>query len=87
MASTRKLAAKIRKHQRALAAGRRGYAKADEIFEEILKDMKPGQAVKIAKDRVATLKDNFVEKDGTLKNKVYRSHGISHYELAVETTP
>lgn len=58
------------------AAGKRAYARADTLFEEISKDMKVGQSVGGWK-----LVDNYAN-----KNKVYRPAGVSKLELVEDRT-
>jgi hypothetical protein len=57
------------------------YKQLDELEAEVLKRMKPGDTVIVGDQRV-TLKDNYAE-----KNKVFRAHGISRYELDAEPVP
>lgn len=62
---------KVRLYARRRAEGKRAYARADVLMEEIFKQMKVGQIVGGWR-----LDDNFAS-----NQKVFRSHGISHYEL------
>lgn len=69
--ASRTLEEKVRLYNRRRADGKRAYARSNVLMEEICKEMKVGQVVNGYR-----LKDNFLE-----KVKVFRSHGISRFEL------
>jgi hypothetical protein len=72
------LAKKIQQHLKAREAGKANYQEAEELLEALAKGMKAGQEVKLPGGRKAILRDNFAE-----RNKVYRAHGISRFEIEV----
>jgi hypothetical protein len=74
----RSLATKAKKLFRALDAGRSSYRRADELLKQMREaGLKPGDEVVLnAAGDKARLKDNFTDTD-----KVFRSHGISRFEL------
>lgn len=74
MASRRKsngLARKVNRYLRLNAKVHELYSAMDPLLEEILGQMKPGEV-----RGKGVLVDNFAD-----KNKVFRAHGISRYEL------
>lgn len=85
MALTKKkaksIAGKARRFFKAIEAGRDNYKRADRLLQEMrAAGLKPGESVVLnaAGDRVR-LVDNYAESD-----KVFRSHGINRFELAIE---
>ena len=65
------LARKVNRYLRVQAKIKEQYAILDEVFDEILPHMKPGDVV-----GKGILVDNFAD-----RQKVFRAHGISRYEL------
>jgi hypothetical protein len=58
--------------------GKAAYKEADELLEQVLERLKPGESVELGEGQRATVIDNFAN-----KNKVFRAHGISRFELEV----
>lgn len=54
------------------------YEAADELFTKLLTLCKAGDTIPLPDGGTAQLVDNFAE-----KNKVFRSHGISRFELKI----
>lgn len=79
MAKQKTAAEKVTALLRAKELGRRQYAKADRLLEELLKVLTVGEEIELQGGKRATLKDNYA---GT--NKVFRAHGISRYEVEVK---
>lgn len=74
----KKYAPKVRKLLKIDEEIKARYKKRDEIFDELLSKLQPGDRVPLDSGKFARLKDNF---EG--KNKVYRAHGISRLEFEV----
>jgi hypothetical protein len=78
MSNTRSIVAKIRKYLRTVEAGKKAYQRAETLLDEIVAGMKVGQEMAIGGGRKVVLKDLYAE-----KNRVYRAHGITRYEVAL----
>ncbi|HZP33950.1 MAG TPA: hypothetical protein VFB23_11380 [Candidatus Acidoferrales bacterium] len=72
------LVEKARQCLRARELGSKHYKRADRLLDEIRKELDPGGEIPLAGGKKAVLKDNFQN-----TNKVFRSHGISRFELEV----
>lgn len=73
----KELADKVKRYTRAREAGKRSYARADRILDEIAKELKPGEEITLnAAGRKVVLVDNFAE-----KNTAFKSAYIHRYEL------
>jgi hypothetical protein len=67
---------------RALDAGREQYKKADALTEQISREMEVGELIDIGHGDAAELVDNFAAG----KNKVWKSCGISRFEIKIRRT-
>ena len=65
------LARKVNRYLRVQSKIKKQYEVLDDLFEQILPHMKPGDVV-----GQGVLVDNFAD-----RQKVFRAHGISRYEL------
>ena len=72
------LSAKIIALLRARDAGKAGYAKADELLEEIVGETTIGKQIKLANGTIAELVDNFAK-----GNKAWKPCGISRYDIKI----
>lgn len=75
---THNLPRKIRKMLAAKDRGKAAYVEADELLEEILAELQPGQQVKLGGGEWAEVVDNFAE-----KNKVFKPAGVARFEVKV----
>jgi hypothetical protein len=84
--TVKKYSPKVRRYLKLQGEISERYKESDEIFDELLQRLKPHHRVPIDPTHFAQLKDNFRDKEGKPKNKAFRTHGISHYELEVKVT-
>ena len=80
------LGRKIRKHLRAKKLGKLYYDKADELLNELLKEISNPAAFSCrllrSGKKLAKLKDNYAT-----SNTAFRAHGIKRFELEVVEVP
>lgn len=62
-------------------AGKAGYAKADELLEEIVAKMGNDDEIDLGEGQIAKLVDNFAK-----GNKAWKPCGISRYDIKVTRT-
>jgi hypothetical protein len=74
----RALGGKIVAMLRARDAGKAGYARADELLEEIVGEIQVGKQIKLGDGTIAELVDNF-EKG----NKAWKPCGISRFDIKI----
>lgn len=78
--SAASLADQCREVLRHLELGKKHYKLADRGMDAVLKQMEPGQTVKLSENgRVVTLKDNFAEG----KTQAFKAARFHRYELEV----
>lgn len=70
---------KVKKLLEARERGSAAYGQADAILEELLGHLPVGREVDLGDGRVATLVDNFAE-----KNKAWKPCGVSRFDLKVK---
>lgn len=58
--------------------GKEAYGRADKLLEQIVAGVPVGTLIELAGGRVATVLDNFAE-----KNKVFKPCGISRFDVKV----
>ena len=73
---TRRLARQILKQQRALEIGKAGYKRAEQLLEEIIVHLKPGEAIDLGDGSTAQLVDKFA-----CKNRIGAGLGVNRYEI------
>jgi hypothetical protein len=74
----KKYAGKVRKLLRMQAEIKALYTKSDPILDELVERLRNGALVPLTDRKFARLRDNFAD-----RNKVYRAHGISRFEIEV----
>ncbi len=71
---------KVRRYFRARAIGKKCYARADRLLEEIAREVRPGTEIPLNESgKKAVLVDLY---DGKLV--VFRAHGIRRYDLEIK---
>jgi hypothetical protein len=73
-----KLGLRINEMLRARNAGKVGYAEADRLLEELVKEWPSDNQVDLGDGNIAILVDNFAR-----GNKVWKPCGISRYDIKV----
>jgi hypothetical protein len=58
--------------------GKQGYTEADQILQELLAELEPGDKIPLPDGQVAELVDNFAK-----GNKAYKPCGINRFDLKV----
>ena len=69
---------KVREHLRALEAGKKAYKRAEELLDEIVAEARIAGVIRLGPKRHVVIRDLYAE-----KNRVYRAHGITRFELQV----
>lgn len=76
------LSQKIIQMETQLDRGKKNYAKASKLFDELLKQMKPGDKIKLPDGSIFEVIDPFLRSDGTLQ-KVWKPAGVTRYEWKI----
>jgi hypothetical protein len=75
---SKKLACLAKEMLAAKDRGRAAYGKADELLDELLDDLKPGEVLDLGDGQTFELVDRFAE-----KNKVFTPTGCNRFEVKV----
>jgi hypothetical protein len=71
-------ALKVKRYLRAREAGKAGYEQADQLLEELVQTLKPGETVQLGNQEAAQLIDKFAA-----KNRIGAGLGVNRYEIKV----
>lgn len=75
------LARKVRKMLAAKDRGRAGYIESDQILDELLAELKPGQQLDLGGGQIFEVIDNFA-----VKNKCFKPAGVCRFEGKITRT-
>lgn len=65
-------------------AGKRAFADADDVLNEILAGAPVGTRIQLPDGRTAVVEDNFMDKHGKPRNTAYKACGVSRFVLEIK---